>query len=371
MRILHLAYEDPRQPGSGGGSKRTWEVDRRLSQRHEVTAIVAGYPGAEERVEDGIHWVPVGTSRGSKIDRLSYFALAAPQVLRYPHDLVVEDFGPPFSVACSPLLTRSPVIASVQWLFASEMSKKYHLPFHWAERLGLHLYTRFIAVSQWVEQRLSEARPEAEIVVIPEGVDDLAYSVRASDPKHLLYVGRLDVAQKGGDLLLEIIARAAATLGSRMPKLLVVGDGPDRGIMEQLAESLKITHLVEFLGRIDGTEKFRLMAAAHAVLMPSRFETFGIVAIEGQAVGVPVVAFDVGPLSEVAGGGGAYLVKAFHIEDFANEVVRLVTDPTISAHRSRLGREWARRYNWDEIASRQEVYYLDVVRHQEKGFRQD
>jgi hypothetical protein len=66
---------------------------------------------------------------------------------------------------------------------------------------------------------------------------------------------------------------------------------------------------------VEGPEKYQLMADAHAVMMPSRHETFGMVAVESLAAGGPPVAFDVGPLREVAGGGageetGARLVRA-------------------------------------------------------------
>jgi glycosyltransferase involved in cell wall biosynthesis len=76
-----------------------------------------------------------------------------------------------------------------------------------------------------------------------------------------------------------------------VPPLVIVGDGPDRKVMERLAKESGVSHLVEFRGRIEGAEKYRLMPGAHAVLMPSRRETFGLVAIESlAAAGAPLVA---------------------------------------------------------------------------------
>lgn len=367
MRILHLAYEDPKQPGSGGGSVRTLEVNRRLSRRHEITAVVAGYPGARERVEDGIRWIPIGPSRGGKVDRLSYFALAGPHVLKHRHDLVIEDFGAPFSIACSPLFTRHPVIGSVQWLFAAEMRRKYRLPFDLVERFGLRFYDRFIVVSEWLGQQIRERRPTAEVVVIPNGIEDLAYSVGAATPSHLLFVGRLDMQQKGLDMLVSITARAASILGSRMPKLVVVGDGPDRQILEKHAENLGVLPLIKFHGRVEGIRKYQLMANAFAVLMPSRFETFGMVAAESQAAGAPVVAFDIGPLAAVVGEGGACLVKPFDVDAFAANVAELVTNSKWANQLRASGKRWARQYNWGEIAARQEEYYVQVLQRHKDG----
>ncbi|MGI8910325.1 MAG: glycosyltransferase family 4 protein [Rubrobacteraceae bacterium] len=366
MRILHLAYEDPRQPGSGGGSIRAREINRRLGDRHEITALVAGYPGATSRVEDGVHWVPIGPRTGAKIDRLAYFARLGPEVACRPHDLVVEEFGAPFSTGLSPLFTKKPVVASVQWLFASQMREKYRLPFDKVERYGLRFYDRFITVSDWLADDLQARRPGAAVETIPNGVEEIAYEARTTTPKHLLFIGRLDIAHKGGDLLFDILARVGRARGERMPPLVIAGDGPDRAAMEKLAERSGLSHLVEFRGRIEGPEKYQLMANAHAVLMPSRHETFGMVAVESLAAGGPLVAFDVGPLREVAGGEagsetGARLVRPFDLDAFAREVVRLIDDPGLVERLREAGRKWVRRYDWDEISARQEECYLRAV----------
>lgn len=357
MRVLHLAYEDPAQPGSGGGSVRTREINRRLAERHEITSIVAGYPGAGERVEDGVRWVPIGSQSGTKIDRLAYFGLLSAAVRRFPHDLLVEDFGAPFSVGFAPLFTRQPVIASVQWLFARQMREKYRLPFDWVESAGLRFYSEFIVVSDWLAQTVRQRRPQAKVETIPNGVEANAFAAEPAAPRHLLFVGRLDTAQKGCDLLIESIARARALLGASLPPLLVVGDGPDRKEMEDLVRRLGLETAVQFRGRVEGAAKYALMASAYAVLMPSRFETFGMVAAEAQAAGAPVITFDVGPLAEVAGSGGARLVPPFDLDAFAREIAALVTNPGQIEQLRQQGRRWARRYNWDAIALQQEAYY--------------
>ena len=360
MRILHLGYEDPAQPGSGGGSVRTREINRRLSARHEITVLVAGYPGAQARVEDGVRWEPLWPRSGMKLDRLAYFALLAPAISRHPHDVLVEDFGAPFSTAFSPLYTRRPVVASVQWLFASQMRDKYHLPFDAVEALGLRLYHNFICVSGWLRDSFRERVPNARNWVIPNGVEDAAFATAPAAPRHLLFVGRLDTAQKGCDLLIEIVARARQLLGERMPPVLIAGDGPDRSLVEADVQRRGLNGIVKLCGRVEGAAKYELMANSYAVLMPSRFETFGMVAVESQAAGAPLVAFDVGPLREVAGGAGARLVRPFDVDAFAHEVAEIVDN---QANREQLrlsGRQWARRYNWDAVASEQEAVYTQL-----------
>lgn len=368
MRILHLAYEDPRQPGSGGGSIRAREINRRLAGRHEITALVTSYPGAEPRVEDGVRWVPVGPRVGeTRTGRLAYFALLGAEVARRPHDLVVEEFGAPFSVGLSPLYTGKPVIGSVQWLFAPQMRQKYHLPFDLVEKYGLRLYDRFIAVSDWLAGDLRARRPGATIEKIQVGIEPDAFATEPAEPRHLLFVGRLDLVQKGGDLLFEIFSSIHHIMQDRTPPLVILGDGPDRAAMERMAEDSGLSRLIEFRGRVDGPEKYQLMASSHAVLMPSRHETFGMVAVEALAAGAPVVTFDVGPLSEVTGGKtgeetGARLVPPFDVEVFARDVFRIVENRKLRDRLGRAGRRWARRYDWDDVAARQEEFYLRTLR---------
>lgn len=368
MRILHLAYEDPRQPGRGGGSVRTEEIHRRLAGRHEIIELVAGYPGAARRRESGLRWRPVGARTGTRFDRLTYFPAVLWRLRRYQPDLVVEEFSAPFGPGFAPLVTRAPVLASVQWLFAAQMRQKYHLPFHRVEQFGLRFYRSFVAVSGWLRSELERRQPGARVYTVYNGVEDLAFTTLPRPPAHLLYLGRLDVAQKGCDLLAPIMARVRARLGERTPPLLVAGDGPDRAGVEQQFRAAGLMEHVRFLGAVQGAEKFGLIAGAHAVLMPSRFETFGIVAAESQAAGAPLVTFDVGPLREVAEAGGAALVRPFDEDAFAESVAGLCTDRERREAIVRQGRAWARRYNWDAIAAEQERCYLDVVaRHKQAG----
>ena len=363
MRILHLAFEDPLQPASGGGSVRVREINRRLAERHEITNLVAAYPGAEPRVEEGVRWVPIGARTHKKIAIPSYFALLGWEVARRPHDLVVEEFGAPFSTGFSPLFTKQPVVASVQWLFASRMREKYRLPFDEVEKRGLPLYDRFIAVSSWLAEELRVRKPGAIVEAIPNGVEMIASEVRASAPEHLLYVGRLDMPLKGLDLLIEIYVRIRRIKGRHAPPLVIVGDGADRKLVQRLVKKNGLSPWVEFRGRVEGEEKYRLMSAAHAVLIPSRAETFGMVGIESLAAGAPLVAFDVGPLREVVGGSdAARLIKPWDLDAFAQETLRFIEDRGLREGAREAGRSWASRYDWDEISLQQEEFYLRTFR---------
>ena len=116
---------------------------------------------------------------------------------------------------------------------------------------------------------------------------------------YVLAYGR-HTRKKGFDLLLEAFALSART--GLHADLLLAGDGEERPALEALARRLGLTDRVHFLGRVDPAEVVRLLNGCLLLVVPSRAEPFGIVALEGLAAGKPVVATRVG-------GMGPFLVE--------------------------------------------------------------
>ena len=364
MRIVHLAFEDWRKPGSGGGAVRTREVAERLAPRHDVTLLVTPYRGARPRIERGVRYIPVGYPLGYWGGIVSYF-LAVPFVARrLEADLVVEDFAAPIGSVLPRLWTRRPVVAVVQWLNAKEKAAQYHLPFHLVEAMGVRSHREFVAMSRDLAGKIREGNVSARIAVIPNGVPAAAFTVSTPRGDDVLYLGRLEIAQKGLDLLLTAIAAVRHQLPGR---LVLAGDGPDRKILRSRVERLGLSDRVTFLGRVDGDDKLRLLAGARVVAMPSRFETFGMVAAEALACGTPVVAFEIPSLREVVAPGTGILVPAFDVNAFAEALVALATDTARILELGARGREHARSYDWDQIAEQQEQVYRRATTEQAMG----
>jgi L-malate glycosyltransferase len=143
--------------------------------------------------------------------------------------------------------------------------------------------------------------------------------------------------------------------------LLMVGDGPDRGPAEHLARTLKVDRHVRFMGKQNHVE--RLIPLAHALLMPSELESFGLVALEAMACGVVPVATRVGGVPElVTHGEDGYLEAVGDIAAQAARVAALLTDDDLQYRMAKAGR-WnaSERFCTDRIIPQYEKYYEDVV----------
>lgn len=356
LRIIHFAYEDKRQPGAGGGSVRTHEINRRLARTHDVTVIAAGWPSAEDRVEDGVRYLHAGSGR-TRARALAYFARLPWRAMTVDADLIVEDFGAPISTVGLPWFTDTPVVAMVQWLFAARMTKKYRLPLHLVENLGLRAHRHFIAVSDDLAGQLAARCRGSRVDVVPNGVEKAAFDADAGrvaprDRASVAFLGRIDTAQKG----LDVLIRAMPALPGH--SLVVIGDGPDEANLRRLAHSLGVDGRISWRGRVEGQAKYDLLAAADVVAVPSRFETFGMVAVEALATGTPVVASDIDCLRHVVPDHVGRRVPVDQPEPLAAALRALLEDGATAARLGAAGREFARTFNWDRLAAQQERIYL-------------
>lgn len=363
-RVLHLAYEDPRKPGSGGGAVRTREIGRRLSEQFEVTMVCATFPGCAPYEEDGVRYRHIGTggpgNRSYTASVLSYFARQRAAIRAWAPDLVVEDFGAPLSTFGLPAFTGVPVIGVVQWLFAQEKARQYHLPVDRVERFGVARHTRLIAMSDDLADRLRDLAPAAQVDVVGNGLPSAAFETPLSTGGGgLRYLGRLEDAQKGVSLLLEAYAGVAERLPQR---LLLAGVGPDEAELRSQAARLGIADRVEFVGPIAHEARFEWLAAADAVVMPSRYETFGMVAAEALAVGVPVIAFDIACLRGLVNDRNGRRVPAFDTGAFGAAMTAVATDPGLRSHLAGAARPSVRHLTWDAAAAAQADLYTAALR---------
>ncbi len=168
----------------------------------------------------------------------------------------------------------------------------------------------------------------------------------------LLWVGRLEKL-KGVDILIDAVAQ----LDSRDFTLLIVGgDEHAEGLSRELcaqAEAAGIAANVRFEGAVPHEDLPVYYSAADVCVVPSYYESFGLVAVEAMACGTPVVASRVGGLvSTVTDGVNGYLIPWRCPEPFAEKLEVLLNNPELRANFSRAARRTVERFRWRTVALR-------------------
>jgi D-inositol-3-phosphate glycosyltransferase len=215
------------------------------------------------------------------------------------------------------------------------------------------------------------------ISIIPCGVDTRLFRPRPraaarrqlglGDERVLLFVGRIQQL-KGIDLLL----RAAAELArdQRPLRVLIAGgiprfaDGrtsPERAEMERLLalrDALGLGERVQFVGAVDQPRLPTYYAAADVTVVPSWYESFGLVALESMACGTPVVAARVGGLATVVKDGVTGHLVAWRDPALYAERIRAVCAPATRRAMGRAARAHAEQFGWGAVAEQ----VLDLYR---------
>jgi glycosyltransferase involved in cell wall biosynthesis len=218
------------------------------------------------------------------------------------------------------------------------------------ERVAVTLPDRIICPSRMTGRRvvtdLGYRRP---VFLLPNGVDaGLADAVPPTDREvDVVFVGRL-IPDKNVDLLLRALARLAAD--GRPVRGLVVGDGPERRRLEQLRCELGLDSSVTFTGSLVGSDDvLSAMKAAKVLVLPSTREGFGMVVLEANACGVPVITVSSpsNAAAELIHHGRNGWVVPPDVDALADAVRDAVTTPApagVAAH--------VAEYSWERLADR-------------------
>ncbi|HYT30459.1 MAG TPA: D-inositol-3-phosphate glycosyltransferase [Actinomycetota bacterium] len=217
------------------------------------------------------------------------------------------------------------------------------------------------------------------IRIVPPGVDGRMFvpkpkaearaRLHLSDARLFLYVGRLQ-ALKGPDVAIRALAAAVARAPelTRDAILAVVGgptgSHPDDEVahLMELAATIGVGDRVVFFPPQPHERLSEFYSAAEAVLMPSRSESFGLVALEAQACGTPVIAAAVGGLRHaVRGGVGGFLVDGHDPEDYAARIVDLLADPEAAERLARGALGHAAGFSWDATAAGTRDVYRELA----------
>jgi glycosyltransferase involved in cell wall biosynthesis len=163
---------------------------------------------------------------------------------------------------------------------------------------------------------------------------------------------------KGFDLLIDAFARAEL---ARDIRLVIAGDGPERDRLQAAAEQLGLGDRVEFTGRLDAAAVAGAMSNALAVVVPSRMEAFGIVALEAWRSGAPLVMTNRGGASEfVRDGVDAILVDPEDPVALGGALSRVSADERFRVQLAAAGRTRVGEFTWVRVARAYEELYAAI-----------
>jgi len=173
----------------------------------------------------------------------------------------------------------------------------------------------------------------------------------------LMHISNFRPVKRVPDVI-RVFARVAESLDAR---LILVGDGPDSGLALKMAQDLGIADRVVFVGVVD--EVAHLLPVADLLLLPSQTESFGLVALEAMASGVPVIASNVGGLPEVVGHGvTGYLAPVGDVEAMAAYAISILRDPSMHKRFSQSARRRAvQNFDYHDIVPQYEAIYERVL----------
>jgi len=198
--------------------------------------------------------------------------------------------------------------------------------------------------------------------VVPNGVDLTVHpnpdAVPERERPYLLGVGRLG-RMKGFDLLIEAFARSG--LGDAL-RLVIAGDGPEREALQRQAEALGLGDRVRLAGRLDPQHVADSMAAARAVVVPSRAEAFGIVALEAWRSRTALVMTSLGGAPGfVRDGVDGLLVDPTDTEALARCLRAVALDDARREALASAGAERAGQFGWPRVADAYLALYAEVA----------
>ncbi len=224
------------------------------------------------------------------------------------------------------------------------------------------------AVSNYLKEETNRRfNIEKEIAVIPNFIDlkrfrrtEKSHFKKALCPngeKVLVHVSNFREVKRVRDTV-EIFHRVLKA--GIKAHLLLVGDGPDRQLVENRCRQLGICGNVRFLGKQEKVED--ILSIADLFLIPSGSETFGLAALEAMSCSVPVISSDIGGLPELnLHGETGYLCSLGDVEAMGNYAVRLLSDEEEHSRFSRNARKRAEFFEIEKVVNQYESYYLEIM----------
>ncbi len=391
MKILYVCKSLPHS-FQGGIQTHVWKLSEYMLQLgHDVTILTAGsWLKGEKRSEmNGRHiiQIPYLPMRCQPImpfflEELSFNAAVNRWISKNVNsnnrhqeghfDLIHLQGRSGFTFPKSKIAT--PIITTFHGLIAIENEKSHksglqkYLHERWAsyfEKNALKNSHAIIAVSHEMQAEIMDVLPAigSKITILPNGVDiqkpkpHPPSSLLEIKPNTLLFVGRLDRI-KGIFNLIEALKNVRSDI-----QLVMIGDGNERQNLEKAIFTEGVSERVKLLGTLPNEAVMAWIAQCDALILPSFHETQGIVLLEANTCGKPVIASNINGIREVVTHGyNGFLCNPYNPMHIAETINRLFSDAHLMKKIGENGRQRViEKYDWAIIAQQTETLYKQVL----------
>lgn len=363
-------------PVYGGSGVVATELGMQLAARgHEVHFITYAMPFRLSSFVENVFYHEVEVPSYPLFEHAPYsiaLTVAMHNVAeRYNLDLIHAHYAVPHATSAwmAKEMTQSKNLCIVTTLHGTDITLVGQDPSYQSiTAFSIQKSDGLTAVSEFLRRETVEhfdVAPE-RIEVIPNFVDLTEYK-RDVHPCH-----RARLSKKGEKIIMHIsnfrpvkrvddTVRVFARIAREIPaRLVLIGDGPERGRVQQTAEEEGVADRVTFLGKQESVAE--ILACADLFLLPSATESFGLVALEAMSCGVPVVATRVGGLPELVPDGEAgFLAAIGDVAQMAEQSIRILQDDAEWSRMSNAARAAAQQYSTEHVVPMYESYYRKVL----------
>lgn len=354
MNIFAINWRCIKNPLAGGAEIYFQEIFKRIVKMgHPVTQLAVHFDNAPEtETIDGIKIIRIGSKNTFNFD--VYREL--PHLLEQEnYDIVIDDLNKiPFY---SPWITKKPVLALMMHLFRKSIFSEVSFPFasyvYLAESLIPWCYKKnnFAALSESSKQDLVKMgiKPD-KIVTIPPGIDLKMYqpNFTLKQPNLIIHTGRLK-KYKSTDHL--ILATQKLVQKQKDIKVMIIGDGDDLPRLKDLTKKLSLENYITFTGYIPEKDKIEYYQKASVLVENSIKEGWGMIVIEANACGTPVVtARSPGLRDAVLDQKTGFLYDYANIGELTKKIDMLLSNDNLNHEMAQAGITWAKNFSWDNAA---------------------
>lgn len=368
LRVLFLVSRDIRHPSNTGGDIGLWERAMYLvGEGHDVTVMASTFAGAPSyETIDGIKVVRMGGLLSMWWRTFFYYMTKGRR-----HDVVVvEGFGGSRIPRLTPLYVKEPIVT--EWhqihadLFAVQYPRALVPALNLLERVTAFVHRNTIVMARTKEWK--EAFPRigfkpANIRVVPACIAEdwlVDCPSNVAEPR-IVWLGKFR-RYKCPDHAIRAMKEVIRAVPNA--KLILAGFHDDRVFeaeLVNLARELGLQNAVDFQFEITNEQKRSLLDSCRAMVITSTVEGFGIVVLEANARGVPVIASTGVPEGAVQDGVNGLRYKFGDVEALAQDIIRICSDASLHARLSGTGLAFARQFGCRKICRLYEDVLFETV----------